>query len=412
MKEQVLEKYARLVVKTGVNLQNNQILVVTAPIECAAFARALAERAYEEGARDVVVVWTDEQLARIRFLKAPEAVFSEFPDWLRDMYLFYVRQGAAFVSIAASDPEIMKGVEAKRLNAALKTRGQALKEYRERLMRNENGWCVVSVPTPSWAVKVFPDLPEEQAMERLEAAISAAVRLDVEDPVAAWEQHKKNLRENMNWLNEQRFRALRYTNSLGTDVTVELPEGHWWSGGAEHARDGVDFVANMPTEEIFTMPRRQGVNGKVVSSLPLPYNGNLIENFSFTFRDGQVVEFTAEKGYEVLQGLLDTDEGARYLGEVALVPWDSPINRQNVLFYNTLFDENASCHFALGKAYPSCLRGGESMSPEELAAAGANDSLTHVDFMVGTADLEITGIGADGRETPVFRQGNFVRTLK
>ncbi|HWR40221.1 MAG TPA: aminopeptidase [Patescibacteria group bacterium] len=409
MKIETLEKYARLVIKTGVNLQQDQLLVISAPLECAAFSRALAERAYQEGARDVVVVWNDEQLARIRFLRAPEAVFAEYPDWQRDMYNFYVRQGAVFVSIAASDPEVMKGVEPGRLSTAQKTRGQALKEYRERLMRNENGWCVVSVPTPSWAMKVFTDVPEAEAMDRLEKAIAAAVRLDAEDPVTAWEEHKQNLRRNMNWLNEQHFRQLQYKNSLGTDVTVDLPEKHWWSGGAEHIRDGVEFVANMPTEEIFSMPQREGVNGKVVSALPLPYNGNLIENFSLTFRAGKVVDFTAEKGYDILKGLLDTDEGSRYLGEVALVPWDSPINRQNILFYNTLFDENASCHFALGKAYPSCLRGGSDMGPEELAAAGANDSLTHVDFMIGTADLEITGITDDGRAVPVFRQGNFTQ---
>ena len=217
----------------------------------------------------------------------------------------------------------------------------------------------------------------------------------------------KRLQRNMQWLNDQNFRQLHYENSLGTDILLDLPAGHRWTGGAEQTLTGVDFVANMPTEEIFTLPTKHGVNGRVVSSLPLPYNGNLIENFSLTFCQGKVVDFTAEKGYEILQGLLDTDEGSRYLGEIALVPWDSPITRLNILFYNTLFDENASCHFALGKAYPLCLRDGARLSPEELLAAGVNDSLTHVDFMIGTADLAVTGITADGRRVAVFRQGNF-----
>ncbi len=407
MKTEMFEQYARLIIKTGINIRKGQTLVITSPIECADFTRLLSEIAYREGARDVVINWKDELFAKIRFLHAPEEVFDEFPEWQKEFYMSYVRQGAAFVSISASDPELLKDVNPGRVVKVQKASSAALKEYRERLMSNKNVWCVVSVPTKSWAKKVFPEAAEDEAVQKLWEAIFKTVRVDTEDPVAAWETHKHNLKRSMEFLNTNKFRFLHYKNSTGTDLKIELPENHIWLGGSEYTPEGVEFIANMPTEEVFTLPKKTGVNGTVVSSKPLNYNGNLIENFSLTFKDGKIVDFSAKNGYEILKKLIETDEGSCYLGEVALVPYDSPISKSNILFFNTLFDENASCHLAIGKAYPVCIKNGENMSTEELEKLGVNDSLVHEDFMIGTEDLQITGITAEGKEIPVFKDGNF-----
>ncbi len=407
MNPQLLEKYARLVVRTGVNIQKNQTLVISSPIECASFVRLISEIAYKEGARDVVIIWGDELSNKIRFMNGPEEIFSEYPSWSQDLYLSNVRNNAAFLSIAATDPELFKEVPAQRLAAAQKARRTALLEFNERTMSNRNMWCVVSVPTVSWAVKVFPEIPEDQAVNALWDAILTAVRADQEDPVAAWEEHQRNLQRRLDFLNGHHFKYLKYQNSLGTDVTVELPENHLWLGGSDYTPEGVPFIANMPTEEVYTLPKKDGVNGTIFSSMPLNYNGNLIEAFSLTLVDGKITGFNAAKGCDVLKSLLETDAGASFLGEVALVPHNSPISNTGVLFYNTLFDENASCHFAIGKAYPVCIKDSEAMTREQLNAAGANDSLTHEDFMVGTADLSIIGITQDGAEVPVFVNGNF-----
>ncbi len=407
MKDILNGKYARLIVKTGVNIQKDQILVITSPLECAPFARMIAQTAYQEGARDVIIHWKDELFSKIRFLHAPEEVFDEFPEWQKELYVSYVRRGAAFISIAASDPELLQDVKPERVVRMQKAGSSALAEYRERLMGNKNTWCVVSIPTQPWAKKVFSRLAEDEAVEKLWDAIYKTVRVDTDDPVAAWENHKKNLKKSIDFLNANHFRFLHYKNSLGTDLKIELPESHIWLGGSEFTPEGVEFVANMPTEEVFTLPEKTGVNGTVVSSKPLNYNGNLIEDFSLTFKEGKIVAYQAAKGYELLKKLIETDEGSCYLGEVALVPYDSPISKMNILFFNTLFDENASCHLAIGKAYPVCIKNGENMDKKELAELGVNDSLVHEDFMIGTVDLEITGITAAGKEIAVFRNGNF-----
>lgn len=407
MNRKMLEKYALMVVEAGVNIQPDQILVLNAPIECAPFARMISEAAYKEGARDVIMVWEDELSTKIRFQNAPEAVFNEFPSWTKDMYTHCARNNAAFVSISADDPELLKDIPSDRVSAAQKARRAALQEFNDRTMNNRNTWCVISVPSVNWALKVFPDMTEDEAVSKLWGAILKAVRADQEDPMAAWEVHKENLKKSLDFLNGCNFKYLKYSNSLGTDLTIELPENHLWLGGSDYTPEGLAFIANMPTEEVYTLPKRNGVNGTVHSSMPLNYNGNLIEDFSLTFIDGKITGFTAKQGYEILKGLIDTDEGASYLGEVALVPYDSPISNTGILFYNTLFDENASCHLAIGKAYPVCIKDGENMTREQLNALGANDSLTHVDFMVGTADLCITGIRQDGSAVPVFVDGNF-----
>ncbi|SJZ63191.1 aminopeptidase [Garciella nitratireducens] len=407
MDDSLLEKYARLIVKSGLNLQKNQILVISCPIEGAEFARKVAEIAFKEGAEDVIMNWGDEKLSKIRYLYAPERVFEEFPEWRKQFYLSYAGKGAAFLSIAASDPELMKEVDPDRLAKASKTSNIALKEYSERIMSNQNTWCVVSIPTEAWAKKVFPECSKEDAEEKLWETIFKTVRVDQEDPVAAWKEHKNNLKKRMEFLNQHQFKTLHYKNSLGTDLMVELPEGHLWSGGSDTTPEGLEFIANIPTEEVYTLPKKTGVNGKVISTKPLNYNGNLIDEFTLVFKEGKVIDFSAKKGYETLKNLLETDSGACYLGEVALVPYDSPISQSGILFYNTLFDENASCHLAFGKAYPTCLKEGEKMNQEELEKAGVNNSLIHVDFMVGSKDLQIIGTNSKGEEIQIFRDGNF-----
>lgn len=407
MDQVILKKYAELIIQTGINIQKGQTLVISTPVECAPFIRYVVEAAYLCGAREVVLNWRDEQITKMKYVHAPDDLFDEFPDWQKEFYLTHSRNGAAFLSISASDPELMKDVDHSRMVRAQRASHKAIKEYADRMMANKNVWCVAAAPTVGWARKVFPGVSDEQAVEMLWEAIIMAVRADHENPVDSWKLHVQNLKKNMNFLNESRFSKLRFKNSLGTDLEVELPEKHLWAGGSEHTPEGIEFNANIPTEEVFTMPKRTGVNGVVYSSKPLNHGGNLIDEFSLTFKDGRIVDYTAKVGYDALKSLVETDEGSHYLGEVALVPHQSPISQSGILFYNTLFDENASCHLAIGRAYPINLTGGDTMSDDELNANGANDSIVHVDFMFGTKDLEITGITTDGKEVPVFQQGNF-----
>jgi len=406
MNKVMLEKYANLIIKTGINLQKGQILVINSPVDCAYFTREIAEIAYKEGAKDVVISWADDLFSRIRYLLAPKEVFKEFPEWKKELFVSYSRQGAAFLKIESDDPEAMKGVDPERIAEWTKTTQTAIKEYSDRLMRNKNSWCIAAVPSAAWAKKVFPALSEEEALKKLWEEVLKAVRVDREDPVAAWNEHKSNLKRSMDFMKSNNFKLLHYKNSLGTDLEIELPDGYVWVGSSEYTEDGVEFIANMPTEEVFTLPRKSGVNGRVVSTKPLSYNGSIIDKFSMTFKDGRIVDYTAKEGYDTLKGIIETDEGSHYLGEVALVQNDSPISKSGILFLNSLFDENASCHLAIGKAYP-CLENGANMTEEELDRAGVNNSLMHVDFMIGSPDLEITGITAEGKKVPVFRNGNF-----
>ncbi|MDD3225090.1 MAG: aminopeptidase [Clostridium sp.] len=402
-----LKNYAKLIVKTGVNIQNNQILVVKSPVECAYFTRTVAEIAYKEGAREVVIDWNDEKLSRIKYINAKDDVFDEFPKWREEFYNYYVRKGAAFLSISASDPEIMKGVDVNKIVRLSKASSSALSEYRNRLMNDTNSWCVVGVPTKAWAKKVFKDCSEDEAVEKLWNAVFKTSRVDNSNAIKAWEAHNKSFIHKMDFLNKNRFKYIVYSNSLGTDLKIELPKDHLWLGGSSFNSEGIEFMANIPTEEVFTLPLKTGVNGKVVSSKPLNLNGSLIENFSLTFKDGRIVSFTAEKGYDSLKRLIETEDASHYLGEVALVPYDSPISNSNILFYSTLFDENVSCHLAIGDAYPTCLKNSKNMSRSELDKAGVNHSIEHVDFMVGTKDLNIIGIKEDGSKLDIFRDGNF-----
>lgn len=404
---QRFEEYAKLLVEVGVNIQKGQNLIIDTPVDCAWFARLCAKAAYAAGCREVIMKWDDDALTREKFLHAAPEVFDTFPDWLARFMNGYAEEGAAFLRIYASDPENLVGVESDRITRAQRSSGEALKPHRELTTNGTVPWCIAAIPIPSWAKKVFPGCGEEEAVDKLWDAILQAVRVGGGDAVDRWRTHLDTLQRRVDRLNELSLESLHYKNSLGTDLTIRLPEGAIWAGGSNVTRSGVTYIANMPTEEIFTAPLRTGVDGVVYAAMPLVRNGVIMDKFHMVVREGKIVEAHAQVGEEALRAAVTLDEGASYFGEVALVPYDSPISNQNLLYYNTLFDENASCHLAFGDAYPECLKGGEDMTKEERQAHGLNTSITHVDFMVGTADLCITGRTRDGRDVDIFIDGNF-----
>jgi len=402
-----LREYARLLIQVGLRVQKGQRLVISSPVECAFFARMCAEEAYAIGCKEVVMNWHDDAMARLKYLHADDSIFDEVAVWRSHFFNDHALEGAAYLAISASDPENFKGVENHRIIRAQQASGKALKDFDRLQMCGGFPWCIASIPIPSWAKTVFPDAGEDEAMNRLWDAIFRAVRISGDGTaVEKWEQHLATLHQRLETMNQLNFKSLHYTNSLGTDLTVELPEGHIWEAGDDVTLSGQAFIANIPTEEMFTAPLKTGVNGVVYSSMPLVHDGTIIDKFHFVVKDGKIVETHAEKGEEALKGAISVDEGASFFGEVALVPYDSPISNQKILFYNTLFDENAACHIAFGEAYP-CLKGGKEMSKDELKARGLNDSFTHVDFMIGTSDLSIVGTTHDGKEIPIFIDGNF-----
>lgn len=407
MNKSFLIKYASLAVNIGVNIQKDNILVISSPIETAEFARLITEEAYKSGAKDVIVHYGDQKLTKIKLENSSLETISNIPEWQAESYNYYARQEACFISISASDPDGLKGVPVEKIGASQKARTSALKEYFDNSMSNKCRWCVLSVPTLSWAKKVFPKVSDDEAMESLWDVIFKTVRVDTENPVNAWEKHNAYLEEKIKFMNNNNFKSVHLKSANGTDLNIELPEGHIWAGGSEEDIKGIAFNANMPTEEVFTLPKKTGVNGVVYSSKPLSYGGNLIDNFSIKFKDGKAVDFTAETGYDVLKQMLESDEGAKYLGEVAFVPYDSPISNSKLIFFNTLFDENAACHLAFGRAYESCVKDADKYSEEELEKIGVNNSIIHVDFMIGTSDLEVTGINENGETIQIFSNGNW-----
>ena len=408
MKKERIEAYAKLLVEVGGNVQKGQLVIVTASVESAEFTRMCVRAAYDAGAREVYVNWSDDFCVREKYLRADAAVFDSVLPWQKALWDNASEKDVVWLFVRSCDPELLSGVEAGRIQRAEKASGEAAKLFRQRETSDYFSWCIGSVPIPAWSAKVFPDLTPEAAEEKLWDAILSAVRVhETGDPVEAWHEHSATLKRRAKILTDSHFKALKYKNALGTDLTVELAKNHIWDGGCGTNANGTPFMPNMPTEEIFTAPAKTGANGVVYAAMPLVLNGTLIEDFSFEFKDGRIVGVAARKGLDVLKNAIAVDEGASYLGEVALVPVDSPISQSGILFYDTLFDENAACHLAFGEAYP-CIPGGADMSPEELAAAGLNSSMTHVDFMIGTADLAVTGITEDGQEIPVMRDGKFV----
>lgn len=409
MNKQLLTEFARLAVTVGVNVQKGQLLRIIAPIEAKDLVHECARIAYEVGAGDVVVDYSDDVLSRIRFEKAGLEVLKEVPQWQVDKQAYLIDKKCCMLSITSPDPDVLDGIDPQKIKEATMARLKAMKQFQYYTTNNIGQWSIVAYPNLTWAKKVFPNDNEEVALNKLAEAILKASRVnDSEDVVAVWDRHNRAVKGYAKKMNDFNFDYLHFQNSLGTDLKVGLIKDHIWEGGADVTAGGVVFNPNIPTEEVFTMPDRHKIAGRVVASKPLSYNGNLIDGFELTFDGGEVVSFKAAKNEEALKNMLDTDEGAKSLGEVALISHDSPISNLDILFYNTLFDENASCHLALGRCYPSNVRGGLEMSDEELYAKGGNNSLIHVDFMFGSADMEITGVKSDGTEIKVFKNGNFV----
>nr|WP_245839999.1 aminopeptidase [Sutcliffiella horikoshii] len=407
MIQEKLTKYAELALKVGINLQENQPLVINAPIAAAPFVREVAKIAYKLGAKYVHTEWNDEQLTKITYETASTESLSHVREWKVKGMEEMAEEGAAFMSIVASNPDLLKDVDPERVSISNKAQAKAMQNYRKYIQTAKVSWAIVSVPSQEWAAKLYPDRSPEDQVASLWENIFQVTRVNENDPVEAWNKHIKTLQEKLQILNSKKYKKLHY-KAPGTDLTIELPNEQVWLGGGMNNDQGTYFVPNLPTEEVFTAPVKTGVNGVVSSTKPLNLNGNLVDNFSLTFKEGKVVEFSAEQGYEVLKKLLETDEGALHLGEVALVPHSSPVSKQEVIFYNTLFDENASCHLALGSAYPINIEDGAKMSKEELESKGVNTSMIHVDFMIGSEEMSIEGETEAGVKETIMTDGEWV----
>jgi aminopeptidase len=410
--EKSLQKYAELAVHVGLNLRAGQRLLIRGPmgygvpLNLRPLVYYLAEAAYKAGARLVDVMWGDDELELLRYKYAPRDSFDEFPLWKGSGPADYCRRGDAILTISASNPDLLAGQDPELVAAATKAAYKGIKELLDFTSRNDVNWCVIAGARADWASKIFPKLTPEKAEAKLWDAIFRMCRVDRDDPVAAWQEHIRDLTSRSTYLNSKQYTALKYA-APGTDLTIGLPKGHLWLAARAQAHNGVEFTANLPTEEVFTLPDLRRADGVVAATKPLNHGGVLIEDFSVTFKEGRAVEVKAKKGETALKKMIETDEGAARLGEVALVVNSSPISQSGLMFYNTLFDENASCHIALGKAYKFTLQGGTELSDEEFAARGGNGSLIHVDFMIGSGEMNIDGITEGGRAEPIMRKGEW-----
>jgi aminopeptidase len=410
---QSLSLYATLAVKVALNVQRGQRVLIIGPLanggaslEAAPLAREIARAAYEAGSSLVETIWGDEALVVTRFHHAPRDSFGEFSSWFPSALERHVEAGHAVISLTANDPDLLKNEPPELVSQVQQASSRDVRPFRELISRNHTNWAVVAGATAGWAKKIFPGAAPEEATRKLWDAIWRMSRLDRNDPVAAWEAHLAGLAARADYLNAKQYAALKYRGP-GTDLTLGLPAGHIWVSGRTTSRNGVPFTANLPTEEVFSMAHKDRVDGVVRSSKPLSYGGTLIEGFTLHFEQGRVTKVSADRNVDMLQRMLDTDEGARRLGEVALVPHSSPIAQSGLLFYNTLFDENAASHVALGNAYKFTLRGGNEMSQSEFEQAGGNRSAIHVDFMIGSAELDVDGVQATGTLEPLMRKGEW-----
>ena len=404
-----IENFARLAVEFGVNVQNGEDVLISSPVESPELARLMTKAAYEKGARKVSVNWVDDALTRFAYEYESQETLNEVPDWAVEKSRYQIAEKRSNrISIVSDDPDLRKGLDEAKISEAVKARSLKLKDFVKYTMNDIVSWLVISVPSVKWAEKVFPDLKGEEACHKLWEVILDVCRVSEswEETKKNWEDHIKTLDDKADFLNSHQFDYVHYKSANGTDLKVKLPKNHiWMSAGSKNAK-GDRFIPNMPTEEVFTAPQYDGVDGRLVATKPLVYNGVVINHFEFTFKDGVVIDFDAKEGKDTLAKMLESDQGSKNLGEIALVPYDSPISNSNILFYNTLFDENASCHFALGKAYPTCVEGGADLDDSEVNSVGLNDSLIHEDFMVGDKDLEIIGY-KDGEAFPIFKDGNW-----
>ncbi|MFV0255798.1 MAG: aminopeptidase [Erysipelotrichaceae bacterium] len=407
--EVLLKKYAKLAIQTGVNIQKGQRLLVNCPVELAYFAREISKVAYETGAKEVKVEYSDEQLTLDNYLFMSEDDLKEYPQWKKLKQEYLIDKNYAFLSIHAATPGLLKDIDPNKLQSVAVALSKHNKKLQEYIMGNNTQWSIVSLPTEAWALKVFPELKSQEAMEKLLEAILHTARVDEKtDPIENWSQHNNEMTAHNKILNDFNFEYLTFKNKLGTDLKVYLADNHNWAGGCEKTTKGVVFNPNIPTEENFCMPYKTKVYGKVVATKPLNYQGRLIEDFYLEFDEGKVIKYHAAKELQALKNLIEFDEGSCYLGEVALISYDSPINDTGILFYNTLFDENASCHLALGNAYPMNIKGGTTMAEDDLKKLGYNSSMAHVDFMFGSRDMVIKGYDHNGKEVVIFNDGNFV----
>ncbi|MCD7950885.1 MAG: aminopeptidase [Erysipelotrichaceae bacterium] len=403
----LLKKYAKLIVRQGVNLQPHQELVISGSIECYDLIREITKEAYKIGAKDVIVFYSDEEISRLRYLNCDIEHFEHVPEYIVALRNEYAKKHAAVITITSENPEAMMDVDPMKIQTYSKASHNACKLFYDHLDLGIDRWCIAGAPSLGWANKVFPDMSDKEAMQALWQAIFKVCRCYEDDVIEEWNKHRHSFEKHVQILNEKKIKFIHYQNSLGTDLTVGMNQNYLFAGGGSYTVDGIYSFPNIPTEEIFTSPNKDDVNGIVYNALPLNYNGHIIDDFSITFKDGRIIDYDAKIGYDVLKSIIETDEGSHYLGEIAFVPYDSPIRNTGILFYNTLFDENASCHLAIGKGFGECIKNGLTMNKEQLYAKGINDSLTHVDFMIGTKDLSIIAILENGEEFVIFKDGNY-----
>lgn len=402
----LLDRYAELIVRSGVNVTAGQELVMTAPVDAVPLVRRITEHAYKAGATLVTTFYGDDEATLARFAHASDRSFDAAPGWLFDGFANAFKAGAARLAIIGEDPSLLAGQDPDKVTRANRARSKAYRPALELIAGHAINWCVAAAATPAWARSVFPSKAPAEALDALWQAVFTCSRADTPDPVAAWVEHSHKLRQRTDFLNGKRYTALKYKGP-GTDLTLGLVDGHVWKGGASTAKNGVTCNPNIPTEEVFTMPHKDRVDGILSSTKPLSYQGTFIEGIKVRFEGGRIVESHADKGADIFRTMIGTDEGAARLGEVALVPHSSPISASGIVFNNTLFDENAACHIAVGQSYSDTLANGGSMSKDALAAAGANASLIHVDWMIGSGVLDIDGVSADGRTEPLMRKGEW-----
>ncbi|KPV45637.1 aminopeptidase [Alicyclobacillus ferrooxydans] len=402
-----LREYAKLAVRVGVNIQPEQGLFVQAPVQAAEFTHLIVDEAYQAGARVVDVEWSDGYVRKARLSNSPLDELKIFPQWRVNGILERAKSGYAFLTVVYPQPGLMDDIPVERHSASQQAILEGLSEFIAMQMSHKVRWCGISVATPEWANRVFPGLHYEERLLHLWGIVFNITRVNQENPLKAWEHHISSLRYRTDNLNGYRFSRLHYKSPV-TDLTIELPRDHVWQGGVGRADNIIQSIPNIPTEEVFTAPMRTGVNGYVTSTKPVVFNDHIIEGIRIVFQNGRIVDFTAEKGYEVLKSIIETDEGSHYLGELALVPYSSPISRTGLTFYDILYDENASCHLAIGAAYPACIKNGTEMSKVDQLAKGLNNSLIHVDFMIGSKELNIDGETEDSKVIPLFRNGEWV----